>query len=134
MQPANGVAGWRRGEEVIDLHVARAIAGFGPFRTAGAAAVKPHPLLIGLGEQLRIGDDHILILRAVHGLAHSREGVSESLTTYTSVHAAYLPIPSIRGLTPEIETPLYSFVPLNLHQATEVLSALSSFFERVQAG
>lgn len=86
MQPADGVATWRRGEEVIEIHVTRTIAGFGPFRAADAAAVQPHPLLIGLGEQLRVGDDHVHILRAVHGLAYAREGVLESIATDTSLH------------------------------------------------
>lgn len=86
VQPADGVAGWRRGKEVIEIHVARAIAGFDPFRAAGAAVVKPQPLLVGLGEQRRVGDDHVHILAAVHGLTHAREGVSERITTYTSLH------------------------------------------------
>ncbi|MCL4304170.1 MAG: hypothetical protein KJ077_51280 [Anaerolineae bacterium] len=38
MQPADGAAGWRWGEEVIQIHVARAVAGFDPFRAENAAA------------------------------------------------------------------------------------------------
>ena len=64
----------------------RAVAGFCPFGAADAAAIQPHPLLVGLGDEVRAGEDHIPFLRAVYCLAHACEGMPQSITTDTSVH------------------------------------------------